>query len=501
MRLIFISILFLFCFCSPSYSQNVTGTLDSIQKKLDTLSYRTDEKNYIRIPRSDFEQIISNKITDEIHSEMHEWQWVIGVVLAILGSLFLFYFKSQLKSEVNTSVTALKTEVNAGVEALKTEVTALKTDVSNSIDVQFKNRLGVFWDDLASSIIKRAEDHKFTGADIKASLEKLLNDKTILLQDPVKVKVIDALIYYYYYSDEKDKTQQMIKLVKTYESDLYLTTETYANLAIAFTGSYSLYGTKNDRINAIDYCDKSINRLPDYGTAYALKLEVFIIYYLKGTEEEKDEAIKLLKNTFHSIGNNGSPNLPVETIERLMLDKSKDVNERSNSIATLEKMFTPELNDMREKAVIYLMNNYAVIVADENQRYFKTLKSVIDFGLNSSPNLDGKWSATNFVTAGIDEIATNNEEIVFDTIQYTSKTNAFVKKGYVYFIPPEEGKIMAMDLFEMKKDVLSNTKKAIYSLENDTLQICYSPVPEQRPSEFTSTPENNYTLVTYKRSV
>jgi hypothetical protein len=54
MKLLFTAIVI--CFCSLACAQNYSGTLDSIKKKLDTLSYRTDEKNYIRVPRNDLKK-------------------------------------------------------------------------------------------------------------------------------------------------------------------------------------------------------------------------------------------------------------------------------------------------------------------------------------------------------------------------------------------------------------------------------------------------------------
>jgi hypothetical protein len=479
MRFLITTIIFLLW--ATAYSQNDQNKIDSIQKKLDTLIQRTDDKSYTRIPRNDFESIIENKINSEVHAEMHEWQWIIGVVLTILGFLFLFYFKNRLKSEVAASVERSMEIIN------------------KKIDTQFKNKLEVFWDDLARSAIKRAVESQFLGSEIKISLEKLLNDESITLQDEMKVKVIDALVSYYFYSQDKDKTEQMIKLVKSYENGLYLTTQTYANLAIAFTISYSIYGTESDRTNALEYCDKSIKRLPDYGTAYALKLEVYIIYYVKGTEEEKVDAKKLLDNTFNTISNNDSTELPMEIIERLMTDKSRNnINFRTKYIPSLEQMYLPALNDIRKRAVADLINRYSRISRELDKRYLNLLYAVLEEGLKAHISLDGTWESTNIAISGIDSNITEVEEMIFSNASYTLIKKSARKSGFIYLIPPQQGKLNEMNLYEMENDVLTNSKECIFSSENNTLRICYSLDGHSRPSAFTSTPEDKNVLISYK---
>jgi hypothetical protein len=492
MKLLF-AFAFLF-FSLPAFAQSsVDNKIDALQKKIDTLDQRTDEKNYVRIPRNDFDNIIDNKVNAEVRSVMHEWQWLIGAVLTVLSFLAVFFFKSQLKSEVATNVNAIE-------KRLADKIDSHEKEIGNNIDAHLDESLSVFWDDLANYNIQQAEARGYKGADLKESLEKLLNTKTITLKDDMKVKVIDALGYYYFYSDDKDKTQKMISLVKKYEDDLHLATQTYANLAIAFTNNYNLYGIMEDRVNALEYCDKSIRRVPDYGTSYALKLEINAMYYVKGTADEKEEAKKCIYQTFHEISINKSADMPLWIIERLKEDEGRVAADHDNHVASLKKLFTSELNELRQRAMSYLMNNYNSVLNSEDKRYVNLLNYLLLSGMQDSPSIDGKWTAVNILSQGNDvPLQEGSMQLQFSKANYSFVAGETEETGIAYFIPPEVGKPLAINFYALLNNTVSAAKNVLYKIDQGSLLVCYGSANNIRPAELTSTAENRNTLITYKK--
>jgi hypothetical protein len=85
---------------------------------------------------------------------------------------------------------------------------------------------------------------------------------------------------------------------------------------------YDRYGAKDFLNSAIENCNKSIKILPDYGLAFALKLELYTIALSNAFDdaEHKQYENELLK-VFKDIENNTSQGLCPELIGRLEVDK------------------------------------------------------------------------------------------------------------------------------------------------------------------------------------
>jgi len=79
----------------------------------------------------------------------------------------------------------------------------------------------------------------------------------------------------------------MINLIEKHEGTYTLLPQTYANAAIAFQYRYHDFGYKEFLTSAIENCDKSIKSMPDYGLAFALKIELYLIAISKAFDEEE----------------------------------------------------------------------------------------------------------------------------------------------------------------------------------------------------------------------
>jgi hypothetical protein len=136
------------------------------------------------------------------------------------------------------------------------------------------------------------------------------------------VALIDTIMRCYYYNNYGQRTEKMIDLIKEYEERFTLLQTTYANAAIAFSDMYDRYGNKEYLISAIENCDKSIRILPDYGLAFAQKLELYSMATMKALDDsEKQVYEKELIKVFKDIENNRSTYLCSELVARLDVDK------------------------------------------------------------------------------------------------------------------------------------------------------------------------------------
>jgi hypothetical protein len=94
---------------------------------------------------------------------------------------------------------------------------------------------------------------------------------------------------------------------------------------------------------------KSIVRLQDYGTAYAVKLEVYAMDYKKAfNESEKAEAKMNLKRVFAAINNNQSKHICKEVNERFNLDYK--IPYLNPYIVVLDTDFTDEMLAIKQRA-------------------------------------------------------------------------------------------------------------------------------------------------------
>ena len=78
---------FLFCFFILSYTLNVhaqPSTNDSLKAKIDTLEKKLEEDNYTRIPKKDFDNLLAEKVNEQVSEEL---QGIIKWISIIAGLL------------------------------------------------------------------------------------------------------------------------------------------------------------------------------------------------------------------------------------------------------------------------------------------------------------------------------------------------------------------------------------------------------------------------------
>ena len=284
---------------------NSTKVKDSLRTQMIRIEKELGEDSYTRIPNKDFENIIDNKIQKSLRETLNWWFVVIAAIFSVGGFLMNKYAKSYLQNIVDGKVNLLKKENEDKIKSISTHY--FSTVIDSLLDFKIE------------TIAKK--NNKVDEADVD-DLKSYLTDESITIPERKKVYLIDTIMRCYYYGNYNQRIEKMIDLIKEYETKFPLLQSTYVNAAIAFSDMYDRYGTKDFFNFAIENCNKSIKILPDYGLAFAQKLELFTMAKTKAFDEEevKQYETELLK-VFKDIENNTSTYLCDELLARLDADK------------------------------------------------------------------------------------------------------------------------------------------------------------------------------------
>jgi hypothetical protein len=353
---------FLFCFFILSCTINVhaqQSTNDSLRAKIDTLEKKLEEDNYTRIPKQDFDNLLTEKVNEQVSEELQgiiKWISIItGLIAVILSFLAKYYFNDIIRKELAS--TSQKLEDN----------------IKTSIDKRLVDTVSVIWEDGASNLIRKAKELNYQDESIINSISHFLETENLKLDEEVKLNLIAALVKCYFYSQKKDKIERLIQIISKYENEkIKLRPETYADAAIVFCDNYEFYGTENYLTATIDYCNKSISTLPDYGTPYAVKFEAFMISYKKAYDNtDTAAALENVRKLFKAIANNKSDVVCAETIVRFFGDKKVYLKEY---LEELEKQFPQDIKDMKQRAFNYLTKNPQDLANPNTTDLFESLK-------------------------------------------------------------------------------------------------------------------------------
>jgi len=280
--------------------------VDSLQEKVVKLNQKIEEGSYTRIPNRDFENIVDNKIEKSLRETLRWWLFVIAALVSVLGFLVNKYAKAYLQTIVDEKVNLLKKENEDKIRSISTRY--FSTVIESLLDFKVE------------TITKK--NHYVDEAMVN-DLKNYLNDESLNIPEPKKVSLIDTIMRCYYYSNYPQRIEKMIDLIKEYEEKFTLLQTTYVNAAIAFGDMYDRYGNRDFMTSAIENCNKSIKILPDYGLAYALKLELYVMAMSKSFDEaDLQQNERELRKVFIDIENNRSTFLCKELIDRFEIDRN-----------------------------------------------------------------------------------------------------------------------------------------------------------------------------------
>lgn len=279
---------------------------EDLAQRVGQLEAELTEDGYTRIPNEDFENILDGKIQKSLREIVNWWLFVIAALISLLGFLVNKYARSYLQTTIEGKVNQLKAENEETIRSISNQY--------------FSSVIGSLLDFKIETISK--SNHRVEEA-VVDDLKNYLYDESITIPEHKKVALIDTIMRCYYYSKFPQRIEKMIGLIKEFEARFQLLSTTYANAAIAFNDMYDRYGAKQYLNDAIENCNKSIKILPDYGLAFALKLELNMMAITKAFDEQESRVYELeLQKVFKDIDNNTSTYLCKELIKRFEVDRA-----------------------------------------------------------------------------------------------------------------------------------------------------------------------------------
>ena len=260
-KLLFISAIFISCFHLQAQD---SANLPKIQKQMDSLQKRLEDANYTRVPKHDFEKILSTSVENEVSESIKKWIAFLGTMIGLIGFLIAAYFKSQIKTQVEESIKktsealllTVNTSLDSQADKLKYEndrqdkkladlteridnllatQTKFVNDSSSTIDKKIKDNLSFAWDDIAEAKLRIAKEKNYTGMELIDEIRSFIENKDIQIRTEKRIALIDVLMRCYYqtvYTNVQEKYKDMIQLLRKYETTFELFPETYANAEI-----------------------------------------------------------------------------------------------------------------------------------------------------------------------------------------------------------------------------------------------------------------------------
>lgn len=502
------------------------ATVDSLQEKINSLEMRLADKNYTRVPNNEFDKSLENIVSQRVSGSILYWIGGLGAILAFAGFSLINSMKNSLKNDADKIVKenaenaekALKEMKNEifneikyqnsrlieenkrqddGIKILKDQVELnllsldkYKVDTINSIDEKFKSALESIWDDIADSKYNRAKESNFKGEVLIQEVKSFLENKSISISKSKTILLVDALMRCYY---SESKYKEMIQLLREYEDKYELLPETYASAAIALNDSYKRTGADSELKTCIECCDKSIETLKNYGTPYAVKLEVLMMSYEKAFDDnERALILEKIKRSFKEIENNESIALPYEVIERFNLDRP--ISYIRDSILQLEKLFKNEFLNMEQRVCNVILTNENHI---KNNNFMNFVTAILQKNAAEVKEIQGKWKATRIINSG-NEFTGSDLSIAIENYNFEQISAGGILKADILLLP-YDNIINGINLYYH-----NNTQKyvpGIYSFDNGMLKFCLNNNSEERPEDFISNAENNFSLIIFEKAV
>ncbi len=347
MRFSFIVVL-IFCFVVKNKAQN-KDSLHSVEKELieSKVQEVIERNNYVRVPVKEFEESIDHKISNALDKRLSTLVGFLVAVIGILSTLSIIQsnrsknllkeqFLIQIEKETNKKIGELRDFYERLIESRLKELEKqllekfelkLKNGLENVDNVEKQlqqsnsqmNRaegymLNLELENLREKIMSRKYTYEMTLQRAKDFL-KTAEDKN---KNELLPEIINLLTYVYY---DYRKYNEVTNLLDKYEGKVKLISTSYINAALTAISDYHNYNSFSQRERALDYLNKSLELTQGYGQAQGLKLEIFMMDYLRAEDENvKTEAIENANYVINDILKSESNAPASETINRLNAD-------------------------------------------------------------------------------------------------------------------------------------------------------------------------------------
>ena len=374
---------------SSKHVKGMNARVDSIEKRL-------DPSQYTRIPNKDFENILNGKVREEVFK-------IAGIFAAFLTFVGFFVAKTVIKNGIEIESENLKKKLEAFTEfGYKNEINKIRIEFEEykvRADKQekeekesYKRREKLVQDirydkhkTRYQELVKKAKNGRIQQDDkLEKDLQSLLEDSELIQYNEMTKETLDVLAAYLYNVKSLDnKHEKLAQLLDVYEnknSDLVS--------GIAFTKSVLIQFNRYFNSISFENFDKFLEslsilerKIPDYGHASALRLEVFMMQYKITSDKEKEKINDQILTLLNQIYLSHEGFIVYETVERLRLDSTEEPF--ASNVNDLYALFPDELKKIEEKTRRYLSDTYK---ATGNEEYMVKFYEL--FPGENSINLD-----------------------------------------------------------------------------------------------------------------
>ncbi len=278
------------------------------------ISQIISEQNYTRVPVGDLDEKLDTKISKEVSSRFSSTLTLVGSALGILGLVFGGIIAGRQRDRFNRLSSELKDEVIADVKAEITKEVKLvfhenfkaeldkKTENINNLFNQMQEPLKEF---RVVNLAQRVEmNTKLAKEDplnqnTYNELKKLVAECETMQQDKHIPDLLDDMAYLAYRQRKTDEFEEIFSRHKG-KHTIYETT--FINTALSYVNNYHLTGAKIHFNKAIEYLNLSLLKIPNYGEAQALKLELLMMGISKSLNEtEKQNLLEEARSVWYEV--------------------------------------------------------------------------------------------------------------------------------------------------------------------------------------------------------
>lgn len=306
------------------------------------IKQQLQEENYTRIPNRDFENILDNKIAATADEKFHSWLTNIVLAIGLLGGILVFAGRQYLGKEISRD---LKDKTMGLEDELKKYITEELSDAKSFIEE-------------AKQFIYREEYEKlhllikssrYNTEDLTLKFQQLLQKaEKINYAELVSLAVDDLLSLYY----EQRLYNECEKLVQNYSQNYELLATTWFNTAIIYSNNYETYASRQQKDKCFEYLDRALLITPGWGEAQAVKLEIYMMDYLRtANDDEKAQSKIFAQNMLREINSGTSGASAYETLDRLTRDQKN--NSYARYVGQVMELFPDQVAEMKVKSHEY----------------------------------------------------------------------------------------------------------------------------------------------------
>jgi len=271
----------LYCTCvSAQMSVNKDSLNNLIRNNLQEM---LSDKSYTRIPSSEFDNIMVEKISSAIDDKFKNLYWYVGFIGFILGSLLFYsgnrYLKDSVQNKFAEESASIQGKILSDIEkeviSIKNEMESKLKDITQKLEKSTDQLTDAKKEILLIRLekIRNEIDSKVVAEETFQSLKKSLKESESLIDNALIEKVIALLSTASYYLQ---KETEMEKVVQTYmnNENIKMNANVFINLASGYFYNYHSTQDNNDKVKCLFYITESLKRLPYYGGSLRTKIGI-----------------------------------------------------------------------------------------------------------------------------------------------------------------------------------------------------------------------------------